>query len=63
MNVYKFLGSRDMAIHMKKLKYEFSTFERAYIVATDNYNTLADKHAEWREIVANMTDEMITGGS
>jgi len=22
MNVYKFLGSRDMAIHLKKIKYE-----------------------------------------
>ncbi len=59
MNVYKFLGSRDMAIHLKKIKYEFSTFERAYIVAADNYNTLADKHSEWREIVANMPDKMI----
>lgn len=51
MNVYKFLGSRDMAIHLKKIKYEFSTLERAYIVAADNYNSLADKHSEWREIV------------
>lgn len=59
MNVYKFLGSRDMAIHLKRLKYEFSTFERAFIVAADNYNTLSDKHAEWRELVANMPDEMI----
>ena len=59
MNVYKFLVSRDLAIHLKKIKYEFSAFERAYIVATDNYNTLTDKHAEWRETVANMPDEMI----
>ena len=59
MNIYKFLGSRDMAIHLKRLKYEFSTLERAYIVAADNYNTLADKHSEWREIVANTPDEMI----
>ena len=59
MNIYQFLGSRDMAIHLKKLKYEFSALERAYIVATDHENTLADKHTEWREIVANTADEMI----
>ncbi len=56
MNIYKFIESKDIREHCRKLGHRFNTVESAYLVWQNRFTSLAEKHAAWREIIGTMPD-------
>lgn len=57
MDICAFMNSRDIAEHCRKIHYQFTAIEAAYLVWHSNHHTLEEKHAAWREIINTMPDE------
>ena len=55
MDLYQFVNSRDIREHLKKINYQFSTLEAAWLVFQADV-TLEEKHAAWKEIIDTMPD-------
>jgi hypothetical protein len=55
MNIYEFLNSRDVAEYCRSINKTWNTFEMAVIIARSN-RPIADKHAAWRELIADYPD-------
>lgn len=56
MDFCKFINSPDIREHLKKIGYEFSSEEAAYLVWQSKKATIAEKHAAWEEIIRAMPD-------
>lgn len=56
MDIYKFLNSRDIAAHWKKIGYNPSPLEAAWVVWNGGSNTLKEKHEAYREIIRTTAD-------
>ena len=56
MDIYKYVNSKDIREHLKKINYQFNTIEAAYIVAMCRSITLEEKLSAWKKIVATMPD-------
>ena len=55
MNIYEYLRSPDIRALCEKTGHEFDSLEMAAIVELGT-NTIGEKHAAWREIIANHPD-------
>ena len=58
MDIYEYFNSRDVAEHCKKLDYNFTGRELAYMIWQSNHHTLAQKIVAWEEILQTMPDEI-----
>ncbi len=54
--ILDFINSRDIAEHLKKLNYEFSTPEASYLIYRSHKHTLDKKIDAWNTIIAEMPD-------
>lgn len=55
-DIYKFINSKSVADYLKKIEYEFSGIESAYIVWQSMRTTLQEKFAAWEDIIASTPD-------
>ena len=54
MDIYRFIDSRDIREHLRKLGYRFTTPEAAFLVWHCHTATLDEKIAAWQEIIDTM---------
>lgn len=59
MDIFNFIGSRDIRRYLKEIQYKFNGLECAWLIYQSETATLADRHAAWREIIDTMRDYMI----
>lgn len=59
MNAYDYINSKDIRSHLKKINYEFSAFEMAYLIHHSESKTLAEKLAAMRSLLSEMNDHEI----
>lgn len=52
----RFLNSKDIAEHLRKIKYEFSPEEAAYVVHEARNVSLSEKHEAYKELIARYPD-------
>jgi len=55
MNIYSYIISPDIADHCQKIGHVFNSLEMAVIIAISE-KTIKEKHAAWREIIADYPD-------
>lgn len=55
MDIYSFINSPDIADHCRKIGHVFNALEMAVIIAYSE-KTIKEKHAAWREIIADHPD-------
>lgn len=56
MDIFRFLNSKDIREHLKRLGYSFTAPEAAFLVWQCRGVTLKEKMAAWREIIRTMPD-------
>ena len=60
MNVYQYLNSKDVAEHLEKIGFQFTSLEAASVIENCNHINLAEKHDAFRRLTEEMPDEEIT---
>lgn len=56
MDFYQFVNSRDIREHLRKLNYQFSSIEAAWLVWHSHNHSLNEKHKAWQEIIDTTQD-------
>lgn len=56
MDIFRFINSRDIRYHLKKIDYQFNTCEAAWLVGRSLTATLRERFDAWEEIIAAMPD-------
>lgn len=56
MNVYKFINSKDIREYLKKINYEFTPVEMAWLIWQCEDATLEEKHKAWQKIIDTIPD-------
>lgn len=56
MDIYRFIESKDVREHLKKMDYSFDAVEAAYLVGECNAVTFEEKIAAWRQIIDELPD-------
>lgn len=56
MDIFRFINSRDIRYHLKKIDYQFNTCEAAWLVGCSLTATLRERFDAWEEIIAAMPD-------
>lgn len=56
MDIYRFINSRDVAKHLKKTGYQFSSLEMAWIIWHSAGATVKEKHEAWNELIETTED-------
>lgn len=56
MNIYNLINSKDIAAHLQKIGYEFTSPEAAWLIWQSRHLTLRQRHDAWRELLACMPD-------
>jgi len=56
MNILEFINSRDVKGHLKKINYQCSSLQAAWIISESTCVTLKEKHLAWTEIITKMLD-------
>lgn len=59
MDYYKFINSRDIEEYLRKMKYEFSPMQCAYLAWASRRADLEKKREAWQEIIATMPDSPV----
>ena len=54
MDIYRYINSRDIRDHLKKIKYEFNALEASWLVYQCSFASLAEKNDAWNWIIDNM---------
>ena len=60
MNVYQYLNSKDVAEHLEKIGFAFTSLEAARVIENCRHINLAEKHDAFRRLTEEMPDEEIT---
>ena len=55
VDICSFINSRDVAAHCREINKAWNPFEMAVIIGRSN-RTIAEKHAAWRELIADYPD-------
>lgn len=63
MDIYKFFNSPDVAEHCRGIGHMFNAAESAVIVSQSKSHSLAEKHAAYREIIAEYPDMELPEGN
>ena len=61
VDIFRFFNSKDVADHLRKIGYEFSMPEAAFVVYRSRDATFDEKVATWLEIVETMPDCSMEG--
>lgn len=56
MEVYSYLNSRDVAEHCRRIGHRFDALESAFLINDSRRLSLTQKHAAFRELMAEMPD-------
>ncbi|MCD7982305.1 MAG: hypothetical protein LUF32_08355 [Clostridiales bacterium] len=56
MDIYSFVNSKDMQNYLRRIRYQFSAPEAAFIIYQCKGRTLDEKMAAWQEIIETMPD-------
>ena len=56
MEIYKYLNSKDVADYLKKIDYQFSSLEMAWIIWHNVSISLSEKHTLWKQLVKTTDD-------
>ena len=56
MDIYSFINSKDVAAYCREINKVWTPFEMAVIIGRCRRITLAERHAAWRELMANYPD-------
>lgn len=56
MEILRFVNSRDIRAHLKKIDYKFTPLEAAWLVYQCRTASFEEKHAAWTEIISTMPD-------
>jgi hypothetical protein len=59
MDITRFINSRDIREHLKKIGYEFTSLEAAWLIGDCRSITLGERHEAWRELIRTMPDMKI----
>ena len=62
MDIYEFIESKDIREHCRKMQYEFTALESAFLIWQSD-KTIQQKHAAYREIIEVMPDERLNSRS
>jgi len=60
MNVYQYLNSKDVAEHLEKIGFQFTSLEAARVIESCGHINLNEKHDAFRRLMEKMPDEEIT---
>ena len=56
MDIFRFINSKDIRNHLKKIGYEFSSLEVAWLIYQCYDATIKEKHRAWNELIETMPD-------
>jgi hypothetical protein len=56
MDIYSFFNSSDVAAHCRSIGHNFNALESAVMINKSDSRSIAEKHAAYREIIANYPD-------
>ena len=56
MNILRFINSKDIREHLKKLDYQFNSLETAWLIYQCREATIEEKHKAWEELIGTMPD-------
>mgnify|MGYP004516004627 CR=1 FL=1 len=56
MNIFKYINSKDIREHLKKINYEFTSLEAAWLIYQCKEISLKEKHEAFNELITNMPD-------
>lgn len=56
MDFYSFINSKDMQSYLKKIGYQFSAPEAAFLVYYSDGKSLKEKMQAWEEIISVLPD-------
>ena len=56
MNLYRFINSKDVRIHLEQMGYEFNSLEAAWLIYQCRTASIEEKHKAWEELIATMPD-------
>ena len=55
-DIFSFINSRDIRIHLRKISYPFRTDEAAWLIYQCRDVTIKEKHKAWQELIETMPD-------
>ena len=56
MNILRFINSKDIREHLRKLDYQFNSLETAWLIYECRHITIEEKHKAWEELIGTMPD-------
>ena len=56
MDIYSLINSKAISEHCRKINHQFTSLEMAYIVYLNDTMTMEEKHAAFKDIIANQLD-------
>ena len=56
MDIWNFINSRTVREHLKRIDYQFSSLEAAWLIRQSRYTLLRDKHEAWERLIETMPD-------
>ncbi len=56
MDVLCFINSRDIREHLRKIDYQFSALEAAWLIYQSRNTTLDERHHAWRQLISEYSD-------
>ena len=56
MNIFRFINSKDIREHLRKLDYQFNSLETAWLIYQCREATIEEKHKAWEELIETMPD-------
>ncbi|MBQ6565322.1 MAG: hypothetical protein IJL88_15545 [Clostridia bacterium] len=56
MNVLRYINSKDIREHLRKIDYKFSALEAAWLIYQSRYTTLEERHQAWKQLIAEYPD-------
>jgi len=56
MDIYRYINSVDIAKHLKKIGYQFSPVEKAWLIWQCKTATMAERHRAWDELISTTSD-------
>jgi len=63
MNIYDFFNSPDVAAHCQSINHKFNAVEAAVMVSQSRHQSLAEKHAAYKTIIAEYPDMELPKGN
>ena len=51
MNIFRFINSKDIREHLRKLDYQFNSLETAWLIYQCREATSEEKHKAWEELI------------